>query len=240
MLFFLLTIWFIISTAWGWVKCPWDWCMQPLSFIQSRKTTWTSSQNKWLRHKTQARDPTRAEPWAELWNLIRMRDRGFLSWRLYSVTVVESHCHHMWALCSPREEQSRLSPCQEGCQEHCPDPGPMLDLPARALRWVSFSLCSAWSQGWITDISVSKDLRMSEIPISTTEKGWFATMAWWKSVILGFPFWVQGSLTDSSAMVEDGTFPEHLAASSGSRTLSGRHQAAEPCLPPASTDCSLI
>lgn len=49
-----------------------------------------------------------------------------------------------------------------------------------------------------------------------------------------------GGLTDSSAVVGDGTFPEHRAASSGSWILSGRHQAAEPCLPPASTDCSLI
>lgn len=173
--------------------------------------------------------------------------QGFpLEWCLYSATVVGCHCHHMWALCSSRGEQSWLSLCQEGCQEQCPGPGAVLHLPAGAPRWVSFRLCcGAQFQGWITDISVSwsatsKDLSMSEIPISTTEKSWFATMAWWKSGILGFPSWIQRGLTDSSAMVGDGTFPEHLAASSGSWTHSGSHAAAEPCLPPASTDCSLI
>lgn len=107
----------------------------------------------------------------------------------------------MQALCCSREEQSRLSLCQEGCQEQCPGLGAVLDLPEGASRWVSFGLCcGARSQGWITDIGVSwsatsKDLRMSEIPLST-KKGWFATVAWWKLGILGLPFWVQGvSLT---------------------------------------------
>lgn len=224
MLLFLLPIWFTATTAMRVGKAS-PRLVDTISVLHPEQENHLSffTKQKWLQHKVQARDPTRAEPWAELWNLIRMRDRVFsfngvcTLWQWSG--VIATKCEH----CAALEGSRASSLCQEGCQEQCPGPGAVLHLPAGASRWISFRLCcGVWSQGWITDISVSwsatsKDLRMSEIPISTTEEGWFATVAWWKLGILGFPFWVQRGLTDSSAMVGDGTFPEHLAASSGSR-----------------------
>lgn len=216
-----------------------DWRMHPLSFIQSRKTTWASLQNRSdfdTKHRHEIPPEQSHEQSYGIWSEWQVSCSGVCTlWQWLGATATT--CEHCAAL-----ERSRAgSPC---ARRDSRSSAMVLDLPAGAPRWASFGLCcSARSHRWFTNSvswsATSKDLTMSEIPIATTEKGQFATMAWWKSGILDFPSEAREVSLTPLPWWKMEPFLSNLqpAVDHGH---SGRHQAAEPCLSPASTDCSLI
>lgn len=196
MLLFLIFIWFIASTAMrvGKVSLRLVDATSVLHSEQENHLSFFTTQ-KWLQHKTQVRDPTRAEPWAELWNLIGIRDRGFLWGVCTCDSGQESVPPHVSTAQLEREEELAV-PVPGAVPLFRSRAGPPSRCPQVSLLQVvlpcSVTGVNYWHQCDL--ISNQERSEISEIPISTTEKGWFATVAWWKSGILGFPFWVQGDL----------------------------------------------